>query len=202
MILFAISFAVFSFDWLMSLEPLWFSTMFGVYCFSGLFLSGIAALVLVLLRFSALGRLSKPREELLHDLGKLMFAFSFFWGYIWFCQYMLIWYTNMPEETIWFASRMSGSWGTLSYLSLALNFLIPFLMLLPSPAKSNEAVLIRVAFILLAGRWLDLYIIVTPKAFPEVPPLGLWELAPPIAALAAFFWFMSRRRSTALPSAA
>ncbi len=193
MVLFGFSFSIFSFDWLMSLEPTWFSTMFGVYCFAGLFLSGAAAITLVVLRAIHLGAMKPLSPNLAHDLGKLMFAFSFFWGYIWYCQYMLIWYTDMPEETSWFATRMTGSWATLSYLSLILNFVAPFLILLPAPWKANPAILGRVALILLVGRWLDLYIIITPTAFPDLPPLGLWEIGPPLAVLSAFFWIMSKK---------
>ncbi len=196
MVLFGFTFAVFSFDWLMSLEPEWFSTMFGVYCFAGLFLSGVAAITLVVFRSIHLGSMPELPTSVVHDLGKLMFAFSFFWGYIWYCQYMLIWYTDMPEETSWFATRMTGSWATLSYLSVILNFVAPFLILLPVTSKTNPAIVARVAGILLVGRWLDLYIIVTPTAFPDMPPIGLWEIGPPIAVLAAFFWLMSRKLKT------
>ncbi|MEE9392804.1 MAG: hypothetical protein V3W41_09900 [Planctomycetota bacterium] len=191
MILFGLSFSVFVFDWLMSLEAEWFSTMFAVYLFAGLFQTGIAAITLIALQQERLGHL-KLADSVRHDLGKLLFAFSFFWGYIWFCQYMLIWYTNIPEETTWFHARLSGGWTTMTLLSLAVSFVVPFLVLLPAPAKRNRATLARVAMLILVGRWLDLYIIVTPASSPGVPPLGFWEIAPPVAAAAGFFLWTRR----------
>ena len=200
---FAVTFSIFSFDWIMSVEPAWFSTMFGVYNFSGIFVSGIAALTLLALKREADGEIAPLSESVRHDLGKLLFAFSFFWAYIWFCQYMLIWYTNLPEETTWFHSRMQGSWLTLTYVSLAINFFIPFLVLLPAPAKAHRWVLARIAVLLLVGRWLDLYIMITPGYFPESPPMGVWEVGPPLAVVAAFFLWTSRPDPTpkAVPAA-
>jgi hypothetical protein len=99
LIVFAVTFTLASVDWIMSLEPMWYSTMFGVYNFAGMFLSGLAAIVLLGLWMERTGPLRGVlTDDHLHDLGKLLFAFSIFWMYIWFSQYMLIWYTNIPEE--------------------------------------------------------------------------------------------------------
>jgi len=113
MILFALTTTFASFDWLMSLEPRWSSTMFGVYIFSGIAVTAMAAIILVVLW---LGRLQLlPAEALnsdhLYNLGGLLFTFSCFWGYIAIAQYLLIWYANLPEETVWFANRMKGGWA-------------------------------------------------------------------------------------------
>lgn len=193
LVLFALTFTVFSFDWIMSLEPEWFSTMFAVYNFAGLILAGIAALTLVAFGLERSGKIAPLADAVRHDLGKLLFAFCFFWGYIWYCQYMLVWYTNMPEETTWFHARLSGSWATMTILSLAVNFLVPFLVLLPAATKRSRYVLARVAVLLLFGRWLDLYVMITPAASPGMPPLGVWEIVPPVAAVVAFLAWTTRR---------
>ena len=126
-------------------------------------------------------------DERLRDLGKLIFAFCFFWAYIWYCQFMLIWYTNIPEETQWYASRVNGSWLTLTLVNLLVNFVAPFLALLPAPAKRRERTLMRIGGLLLFGRWLDLYLMTTPSGPFEEPPLGLWEIAPVLGAMAAAY---------------
>ncbi|MFT7620540.1 MAG: hypothetical protein ACI97A_004197 [Planctomycetota bacterium] len=205
LVMFAVSFSIYSFDWLMSLEAEWFSTMFGVYIFCGLILTGVGALTLLALNEESKGRL-KLSDDVRHDLGKLLFAFSFLWGYIWYCQYMLIWYTNMPEETSWYATRIAGSWSTMTLLSLAVNFVVPFLVLLPAPAKKSRTTLKRVALLLLVGRWIDLYVIVTPTSSPDMPPLGIWEIATPVGAFAVFFlwvgWRLDHKRREKLQTLA
>ena len=115
--------------------------------------------------------------EHLHGLGKLLFAFAVFWGYIWFCQYMLIWYTNIPEETQYFMVRHGGNMGPIAMASLALNWLIPFLVLLPRPCKRNEKVLLGISVVVLVGHWLDLYGMIMPPFTGGTPSIGLWELA-------------------------
>src|SRR5262249_39747770 len=158
-----------------SLEPDWSSTMFGVYQFAGLFLSGLAALTLLLLW---LGR-SEPMRRVvtsdhLHDLGKLLFAFSTFWMYVWFSQYMLIWYVNNPEEAVYFLRREQGAWQPLLIANVVLNWAVPFLVLLPRSAKRSPTVLARVCVVLLVGRWLDLYLMIGPPfGQPTLPELAL-----------------------------
>ena len=111
LVVFAVTFTLASVDWVMSLEPMWYSTIFGIYNFAGLFQSGLAAIILAALWLERRGPLRNVlNEEHLHDLGKLLFAFSVFWVYIWFSQYMLIWYTNIPEETTYFVRRLHGGW--------------------------------------------------------------------------------------------
>ncbi len=176
-VVFGLTYSAASFDWVMSLEPHWFSTMFGVYAFSGMFVSGLAAMVLVLLGLKRMGMLSNEfTTDHLHDLGKLVFGFSSFWAYIWFCQYMLIWYSNIPEETSYFMSRTTGAWASLTVVSLALNWVIPFLILMPRAAKRSPYIMSRVCIVVLLGHWLDLYLMVMPavKGGSAIP--GLLEL--------------------------
>jgi hypothetical protein len=151
-------------DWLRSLEADWTSTIFAVYHFAGLFLSALASFALLAVCF----RRGTPLEafvtdDRLHDLGKLLFAFSSFWAYTWFCQYLLIWYTNHPEETAWLQRREAAPWSALLLLALALNWGVPFLVLLFRDAKRSPVVLGAVALVVLAGRWVDLFVIIFPS---------------------------------------
>jgi hypothetical protein len=157
-------------DWIMSLEPKWSSTVFGVYNFSGIFLSALAAVV-VLTGLRA-GNLSKKQFG---DLGTLLFAFGSFWMYIWFSQYMLIWYVNNPEEAEYFVLRQHGPWQTLFLANLVLNWGVPFVVLLFRPAKENPAILMAVAVTVLLGRFLDLYLMILPPLVRGEAVFGFWD---------------------------
>jgi hypothetical protein len=163
-----------SYDWIMSLEPEWASTVFGPYNFAGFFLGGLAVLILLALW---LHRLGPFRHVLtvrhLHDLGKLLFAFSTFWAYLWFCQYMLIWYVNHPEETPYYIQRLHGAWAPLFWANVMVNWAIPFAVLLPRQAKQSAKVLSNVCLLLLLGRCLDLYLMIVPPLAAEQPLPGL-----------------------------
>lgn len=162
-VLFGFTFTVVTFDWLMSLEPHWFSTIFGVYCFAGLFQSGMALMILFTLQLRKQGVLKGlVNENHLHDLGKLMFAFTVFWAYIAFSQYMLIWYANLPEETPWMIRRTEGAWTCVALALLFGKFIVPFFMILSRPAKRHAGFLAFVAVWVLASEWLDIYWIVYP----------------------------------------
>ena len=178
LVLFAITVSLASFDWIMSLEPNWYSTIFAVYQFAGLFQSALAAMIIAVVWLHRRGPLRDILgEHHLHDLGKLLFAFSSFWMYIWFSQYMLIWYANIPEETTYYVERTQGAWGVLFLLDMLLNWAVPFLVLLRRPPKQRPEILVKVAAVVLIGRWLDLYLMITPVKTGPVPPFGLWEVA-------------------------
>lgn len=190
-VIFAVTFWLASYDWIMSLEPHWYSTIFGVYNFAGLFLGGLAALIVLLVWVGAREtRFGPPRgvinEAHLHDLGKLLFAFSTFWMYIWFSQYMLIWYADIPEESSYFVSRLQGAWKPLFILNMVLNWVIPFVVLMHRGAKRNQRVLVRVACIVLLGRWLDVYLMVVPPIVGGQPAIGLSEIGALGGAAGAF----------------
>ena len=176
---YAVTFSLASADWIMALEPLWFSTMWGVYNFAGMVLATLAMVIILCVLLSMPGRSLQGvfRTEHLHDLGKLLIGFSCFWMYIWFCQYMLIWYSNLPEETSYFVTRTHGAWGPVVITSLLLNWLIPFFVLLPRPAKRSRSVMVKVAIMILIGRWVDLYVMVFPSTLGEPPLFGIWEAA-------------------------
>lgn len=162
-IFFGLTMTIGSVVWLMSLEPHWFSTMFGVYQFAGAHKAAAAAITLLILfamKHSTLGKYAN--ENHLHDMGKMMFAFATFWAYIWFSQWMLIWYANIPEETGYYIIRTHGGWMPLFVLNVLLNWLIPFFVLLPRPNKRNPKILAAMAVVLLLGHWLDVYMQVLP----------------------------------------
>jgi hypothetical protein len=153
-----------SYDWIMSLEPEWASTIFGVYNFAGLFLSSLAAVILLVIWLRRRSPLqSVLTEDHLHDLGTLLFAFSSFWMYTWFCQYLLIWYVNNPEETAYYRQRWQGIWPAFLFLDLALSWGIPFLVLLFRSAKRSPGILGAVAVAVLVGRWIDLLLMIGPS---------------------------------------
>ncbi len=189
---FAVSFSLASFDWLMSLDPRWFSTIFAVYTFAGLLLSGIAAITLAVVLLRERGALAGiVQESHLHDLGKLLFAFSTFWAYIWVSQYLLIWYSNIPEEVTFYVLRTRDGWAPLFFLTPVLTWLLPFCILLPRAAKRNPRVLQGVSVLVLLGHWLDLYMLVAPPVLPRVA-IGLPEILVTAGYASLFFLLMAR----------
>jgi hypothetical protein len=163
LVAFGATFWLASYDWLMSREPNWVSTVYGIYHFAGLFTSGWAVFILLVLWLRDVGPFRTiVTTDRLHDLGKLLFGMCVFWLYLWYCQYMLIWFVNNPEETPHYLRRLDGNWATLFYLNVALNGVIPFLVLLPRALKQNAKVLANVSVIVLLGRWLDLYVMIFP----------------------------------------
>lgn len=165
LILFTLSFSFFCFDTLMSLEPHWFSTIFAVYNFSGLFQSFLAVLILVIIYFRRTGVLDKKivNENHLHDLGKFLFGFVIFWAYIAFSQYMLIWYANLPEEVIYYLHRSAGTWKWVSIFLIVFKFIVPFLFLLPRWVKRDEGSLIIASSLILVMQYVDLYWMIYPQ---------------------------------------
>jgi hypothetical protein len=163
LVLFGIAFWLASYDWLMSREPEWVSTIYGVYNFAGLFTSGLAVFILLVLWLQKLGPFRAIlSQKHLHDLGKLLFGMCVFWAYLWYCQYMLIWFVNNPEETPYYIRRLQGFWTSLFYINVALNAIIPFFVLLPKATKLSAKVLVNICIVVLLGRWLDLYLMILP----------------------------------------
>ena len=161
MVLFAITSASMSWQWIMSIDAHWFSTMFGWYNVASLFVSCVCVIILVILFLRRRGYFPKLTTSHLHDLGKYLFAFSIFWTYLWFSQYMLIWYANIPEETYYFNYRLDNYKG-LFFLNLIINFLFPLLVLMINDAKRKERILILASVALLIGHWLDFYLMIMP----------------------------------------
>jgi hypothetical protein len=175
--IFAGTFSLASFDLIMSLEPHWSSTMFGVYCFAGLFQSGLALITLVVLwlrRSGPLAEATTPSQ--LKDLGTLLFAFTIFMTYIGFSQYMLIWYANLPEETFYFIKRMDGGWIWMFVALPVVKFVIPFFGLLSQSAKRTERWLMAVCWTVILGQYIDIYWMTMPSAYPKMLPIGWMEI--------------------------
>ncbi len=175
---YAIVFTILAWDLIMSLDPHWVSTLFGAFYFVGSFFNGLIliSIVAIFLRW----RLGLDRQigiSTLHDMGKLVFAFSIFWTYFFWSQYLVIWYGNLPEETEWFAKRQFGPYRHLSYLVLFMNFVAPFVLLIVQKVKETPWAFGAIAFIPLIGMWLERYVLVAPSVlgttqvwlgFPEV----------------------------------
>jgi len=201
LIVFAFTVWLASYDWIMSLEPHWYSTIFGVYNFAGLFSSGLAALILLVAWLRRAGALRDfVTEEHFHDLGKLLFAFCTFWMYIWFSQYMLIWYANFTEESAYYVHRQHGFWHPLFFLNVVLNWGVPFLALLPKATKRSASTVTKVALVVLAGRWLDLYQMILPAVEPgPKPPFGVWEAGLVLGGIGLFLLVFTRAMRQAAP---
>ena len=200
--LFAGTFSIASFDWLMALEPMWFSTMWGVYQFAGMMMAVLATITVLCLILRDRGPLKGVfNDEHLHDLGKLQLGFSCFWMYIWFCQYMLIWYSNIPEEASWFVRRMNNAWAPVVILNVIVNWAVPLFVLLPRASKRSASMMMKVAGLILIGRWIDLYVIVFPATIGEAPVFGVWEVAA-IALIFGSFGLLVFRAFAAAPAVA
>ncbi len=183
---FAVTFSLASFDWLMSIEPQFYSTIFAFYCFSGLFVSGISTVALIVILLRRRGFLAEINADHLHNLGKMIFGFSTFWAYIWISQYLLIYYANLPEETVFYLRQTSTpGWKALFLINLLLNWLIPFVLLISRKAKRSEGLLLAACAIILVGHWLDLYLTIFP-ALGASSMIGIVDLAL-LAGFAALF---------------
>lgn len=193
LILFAFSITMMSFDFLMSLDPHWFSTIYGVYIFSGMFYSTLALVCLLAVLFYESGQLKGiVNENHLHDLGKFMFAFTVFWAYIGFSQFMLIWYANLPEETGYYIKRMAGNWNAVSIGLFLIKFVAPFLMLIQRGSKRSRSRLKFVAVWMLAAQWLDLLWVIQPEFFAEGPRVGWIEIGTFLGFLGVFGLLVGR----------
>jgi len=198
MMLFALTTTFAAFDLLMSLYPHWYSTIWGVYYFSGSVLGFFALMAVTLPLMHRAGYLRRTvGTEHFHDVGKLMFAFVVFWAYIAFSQYLLIWYGNIPEETVWFLERQTGEWTWVSLTLLFGHFLLPFLFLVSRRPKRRGQTLVAGAVWLLVMHWLDLYWIVMPQISPGKITVSLVDLLCFVGIggifLATAIWRMSRQ---------
>lgn len=195
---FAVTFSLASIDWIESLEPHWSSTMFALVTLSTLGLSGLAACGLIV-AFAA----KRPHLRAIastariDDIGRILIGVSLFWAYIGYCQHMLIWYTNMPEETSWYVVRSQGEWLTVGRVCLALCWLTPFLVLMPRRARRSATVLGRVSIAVIVGVVHFLYFLIAPPLHGAAPQFGLLELSLPLGALACLFHIVLRNLAVA-----
>jgi hypothetical protein len=157
--------------WLMSIDAHWFSTMYSWYTFASSFVAGLALITLFVVFLKNNDYLELTNDEHLHDLGKFIFAFSIFWGYLWFAQTMLIWYGNIPEETIYFQVRFKGDYSFIFWTMLIINFVAPLLILMTKDAKRNYTTMTFMCILLLFGHWLDFYQMVFPGPSKHLPSM-------------------------------
>ena len=188
LVIFAISSSVAAWDWVMSIDTHWFSTMFGWYLFSSWWVYGLAMITLIVAYLKDAGYLKVVDPNHLHDLGKFVFAFSIFWTYIWFGQFLLIYYANIPEETVYFIERMTTSpYNWIFYTNLILNFVLPLLMLMTRDSKRQMSMLRLVCVIVVIGHWFDIYNMVVPGVMQGAGSVGLVEIGISLIFMAAFF---------------
>jgi len=168
--------------WLMSIDTYWYSTMFSWYTFASSFVSGLSLMALFVIYLKNRGQLEYVTDEHLHDVGKFMFAFSIFWTYLWFSQYMLIWYANIPEETTYFKIRVQGPFRGIFFLNLVINFICPLLILMKRSAKRNWTLMTFMAVLIIFGHWIDFWQMVMPGTLKDHAELMPFEFG-----TAAFF---------------
>lgn len=194
MILFTLTVTFAAFDWLMSLEAHWYSTIFGVYIFSGSvvgFLGMFAVLTVYLHGKGVLvGIMSKDH---FHDLGRLLFAFIIFWAYMAFSQYFLIWYANIPEETIWFLHRWMGSWKGVSLLIVFGHFVVPFFILITRMAKRSGVMLTIIGLWMLIMHWVDLHWVIMPTMHGDGFSLSWQDISTLVGIGGVVIWFFWTR---------
>lgn len=176
LVIFGFTTPVWAFDTIMSLEADWFSTMFGWYNFAAMWVSGLSAITVTVILLRKAGYLSWLNDSHFHDLGKFVFAFSIFWTYIWFAQFLLIYYANMPEETVYFYKRLEGFYMPLFWLNLIINFMSPLLILMSRDAKRKTNTLLAVCILLLCGHYLDFYMMVMPGTLGANAGFGIVEI--------------------------
>jgi hypothetical protein len=154
--------------WLMSVDPHWYSTLYSWYTFASTWETGLALITLFVIYLKRNGYLSMVNEEHLHDLGKFIFAFSIFWTYLWFAQYMLTWYANIPEETVYFQPRVWGPFRPVFFLNLIVNFVLPILLLMKRDTKRNYTAVTYMAILTIFGHWLDFFQMIAPATSKEL----------------------------------
>ena len=200
LVLFGVTSSTAAWDWVMSIDPHWFSTLYGWYVFSSWFVSGLAAITLTVIILKQNGYLPLVNANHLHDLGKFMFAFSIFWTYLWFSQFMLYWYANIPEEVIYYRERIDGYDGHYTgvfFANLIVNFAFPFLVLMTRDSKRQMIILKLVCVAILAGHWNDFYLMIMPGTLRGEGGFGLIEIGTALLFLGVFLIALTRTLSRA-----
>ncbi|MEM7297596.1 MAG: quinol:cytochrome C oxidoreductase [Bacteroidota bacterium] len=189
LVFFAVSSSMAAWDWIMSIDPHWFSTMFGWYVFASWWVAGLALTLFIVLFLKDKGLLSVVNENHIHDLGKFVFAFTIFWTYVWFSQFLLIYYAHIPEETIYFMERWKNDhYAPLFYINLIMNFFLPFLLLMTRDSKRHSRILKVVTAMVVFGHWLDFYLMVSPGTVGETGGFGFMEIGLILVYLSAFLY--------------
>ncbi|MFM1877848.1 MAG: hypothetical protein RLZZ241_714 [Bacteroidota bacterium] len=185
-----------SWDWIMSVDPHWFSTLFGWYVFASMFVSGITTIALVTIYLKSKGYLPDVNNSHIHDLAKFMFGISIFWTYLWFSQFMLIWYADIPEEVTYFVTRIED-FKVPFFSLLVLNFIFPLLVLMNSDYKRINWFVVMTGIIVLLGHYLDVYVMITPATVGDQWAIGIPEISAVLFFGGAFVFWIFRALSKA-----
>lgn len=188
LVLFGFFSSTMAWDWIMSIDAHWFSTLFGWYTFAGMWVSGMNFVLLLTLYLISKGYLGDINHSHIHDMGKWVFALSFLWSYLWFAQFLLIWYANIPEEATYFLLRINH-YRIPFFLMFCINFAFPMVILISRDAKRNPRFLLFVGTIILIGHWLDVYMLFTPGILGANWHFGVFEVA---LALGFLGFFLNR----------
>ena len=175
LVFFIYSESVMSWDWIMSIDPHWFSTLFGWYVFASMIVSGVTAIALITIYLKSKGYLEFVNDSHIHDLGKFMFGFSVFWTYLWFSQFMLIWYSNIPEEVTYFMTRIED-YNLPFFGMVVMNFIFPLLILMNSDYKRINYFIVMAGIVVILGHYMDVYNMIMPSAVGDQWFIGVAEI--------------------------
>ncbi|WP_231862277.1 quinol:cytochrome C oxidoreductase [Rufibacter sp. DG15C] len=195
LVIFGVTSSIAAWDWVMSIDSHWFSTLFGWYVFASWFVSGLAAITLTVIVLKQHGYLKMVNSNHLHDLGKFIFGFSIFWTYTWFSQFMLYWYANLPEEAIYFIERLGGydnHYTWIVFFNLFINFAFPFLFLMTRDAKRQMLMLKIACIAVLIGHWFDFYLMIMPGTMRGDSGFGLIEIGAALTFLGIFLLMFTK----------
>ncbi|MTI33282.1 quinol:cytochrome C oxidoreductase [Xanthovirga aplysinae] len=191
LVFFGITSSTSAWDWVMSIDTHWFSTLFGWYSMSSWLVSGVAMTILLVVYLKEKGYLPMVNSNHLHDLGKFLFGFSIFWAYLWVSQFLLYYYANIPEEVVYYWERWeNGLYHGFWFLNIILNFVLPFLVLMTRDSKRHNIFLKMVCVIVLAGHWIDFYLGVEPGVMKENGGFGFYEIGITMIYLSAFLFIV------------
>jgi len=190
-----------SWDWIMSVDPHWFSTLFGWYVFAGMMVCGVTVIAFITMYLKGKGLLAQVNDSHLHDLAKFMFAFSIFWTYLWFSQFMLIWYSNIPEEVTYFVTRIED-YKLPFFGMLAMNFIFPLLLLMNSDYKRVPWFIVMAGVVILAGHYIDVFNMIMPATVGDQWSIGIPEIASLLffAGLFIFIVFTALTKAPLVPT--
>lgn len=175
LVIFGITSSTSAWDWVMSTDPHFYSTMFGWYVFASWFVTGLSVMTLIIISLKEKGYLKVVNENHIHDLATLMFGFSIFWTYIWFSQFLLIYYADIPEEAVYFVDRLKNDVYTpFFFFNLIINFLFPFLLLMTRESKRQFLIVKLLACFIILGHWSDFYIMMTPPILGDMGGFDFW----------------------------
>jgi len=197
LVFYLISESMMSWDWIMSVDPHWFSTLFGWYVFASMVVSGVTVIAMVTIYLKSRGFLTDVNDSHIHDLGKFMFGFSIFWTYLWFSQFMLIWYSNIPEEVTYYVTRIAD-YNLPFFGMVAMNFLFPVLLLMNSDYKRINWFIILAGIVILAGHYMDIFNMIMPATVGDQWFIGISEIGA-ILFFAGLFIFWVFRALTSAP---